>query len=477
MSRSRLMDLYHALSKKEQKKFAEYVESPFFNKNALLRQVLSLLAATKTPEELDKKILFAQLFGKANYDELKLNNLLSDLLALLYDFLAYQQYDAEKALQQNFLVQNLLKREWMDACPQLLDKYTQTQARQNWQDSRYYLAEYQLQDLQDQYGMTLEKRQYTPHLQQRDAALDHFYHLEKLKIACDMTSRNTVVNADYTCRFLPEVLAHYTQSKEDGADFPALDVYFCTYAMLQSGENEHYQQLKSLLQQNLRRIPQQELRLLYSYCLNHAVRKINSGETGYYQEILSLYRLLLEESIIFKNGGLTQWTYINIVTAGIRTGDYQWTEGFIQQYEQYLLPELRRNVSTFSLANLYFEKGDYAAALRSLHNVEFTDAFYHLSAKLIQLKSYYLLAETEALGALLNATRRYLQRNRQLSTYQKKSALHFLQLLQRLNQMRYHPLEIRDKNTARQGFERDLQSLQPLANKQWLEEQFLMVNC
>jgi hypothetical protein len=472
MTRSRLMDLYHTLSKKERKKFAEYLESPFFNKNLRLKQALGIISIENAPEDLDKKALFSQLFGQEQYNELKLNNLLSDLLALLYDFLAYQQYENEKALQQSFLVQNLLQREWMDACPQLLDKYAQTQARQDWRDSHFYYAEYQLQDLQDQYGMTLEKRQYTPHLQARDAALDHFYHLEKLKIACDMTSRNTVVNADYTCRFLPEILEHYTQSKEERANFLALDVYLCTYAMLQSGENEHYQQLKYLLQQNLQRIPQQELRLLYSYCLNHAVRKINSGETAYYQEILSLYRLLLEESIIFKNGGLTQWTYINIVTAGIRTGNYQWTEGFIQQYEQYLLPELRNNVSSFSLANLFFEKGDYAGALRSLHNVEFTDAFYHLSAKLIQLKSYYLLAETEALGALLNATRRYLQRNRQLSAYQKKSALHFLQLLQRMAQMRYHPLEIRDKNAARQGFERDMKTLLPLANKQWLEEQF-----
>ena len=105
-----------------------------------------------------------------------------------------------------------------------------------------------------------------------------------------------------------------------------------------------------------------------------------------------------------------------------------------------------------------------------LHNVEFTDAFYHLSAKLIQLKTYYLLAENEALLALINATRRFVQRNRQLSDYQKKSSLNFLHILQLLSQLRYATADIRDTERFEKQLKNDLATLQPLANKQWLEE-------
>jgi hypothetical protein len=200
--------------------------------------------------------------------------------------------------------------------------------------------------------------------------------------------------------------------------------------------------------------------------------RINSGETQYYQEILLLYKLLLDEAIIFKNGTLTQWTFTNIITAGIRTRDYEWTERFIEDYQHYLAPDLRQNVYTYNLVNLYFEKKDYHSALRMLHNVEFTDAFYHLSAKLIQLKTYYLLAEHEALLALINATRRFVQRNRQLSDYQKKSSLNFLHILQRLSQLQYAAMNIRDAGKFKKQLENDLEALQPLANKQWLEEVF-----
>lgn len=136
--------------------------------------------------------------------------------------------------------------------------------------------------------------------------------------------------------------------------------------MFTHNDDEAYLQLKDLLKTHLKLISQQELRLLYTYVLNFAVLRINSGETRYYQEILLLYKLLLDEAIIFKNGTLTQWTFTNIITAGIRTRDYEWTERFIENYQHYLTPDVRQNVYTYNLVNLYFEKKDYPSAFEPL---------------------------------------------------------------------------------------------------------------
>lgn len=472
MKKNRFLELYQNFNAKERKQFVLYVHSSFFNQNKNLRLLIDAIEQQiKARKPIDKKEIYSLGFADEVYNELKFNNLISDLLYLLYDFLAQARYTRETSLQKQLLIRSLLDHEWLEPCVLQLERYTLVQEAQAWRDGNYWFAEYQLQELQDQHLMSQEKRAYTPHLQSRSDALDRFYQLEKMKIACDMASRSTAVNADYHCAFIEDIIAWYRLNGEELARFPALQVYLAAYDMFtQQNGQAAYQELKQLLQQHLKVIPQHELRLLYTYVLNFAVLRINSGETHYYQEILYLYKLLLDEAIIFKNGTLTQWTFTNIITAGIRTGDYVWTEQFIQDYQQYLAPDLRQNVYTYNLANLYFEKKDYPSALRMLHNVEFTDAFYHLSAKLIQLKSYFLLAETEALLSLMNATRRFVQRNRQLSDYQKKSSHNFLHILQRLCQLRYASADIRDVAAFQQLLNRDLQALQPLGNKQWLEE-------
>ena len=199
---------------------------------------------------------------------------------------------------------------------------------------------------------------------------------------------------------------------------------------------------------------------------------INFGHSAFYREILDLYKVLLERKIIFKNNYLTQWSYINIVTAGIRLKDYSWTEEFIQNYKDFLLPEVRHNVYTYNLVALYFERKDYQQALQLLHSVEFTDAFYHLSAKIIQLKSYYELDEMEAFFALIETTKKYLSRNRQLSSYQKVSNTNFLKLANRIYNLRLKAFSSRGNNFQKhwKQLKKELATIEPLGNKSWLEE-------
>ena len=122
------------------------------------------------------------------------------------------------------------------------------------------------------------------------------------------------------------------------------------------------------------------------------------------------------------------------------------------------------------MAALYFEQHKYDQALKALQNVEFTDFSYHLSAKIIQLKSYYLLGEGEALEALLTATEKLLRRNRSLSQYGRSANLHFLKALRLLHRR----LPVRPgrppADWARRALavRREWENLQPLANREWL---------
>jgi tetratricopeptide (TPR) repeat protein len=206
--------------------------------------------------------------------------------------------------------------------------------------------------------------------------------------------------------------------------------------------------------------------------LNYCVRQINTGAPDYYEEILSLYTFLLEKQLLEQRGKLTQWTFINILTAGLRLKNYTWTEQFIRNYKSALAPDNQENVYAYSLASLYFEKGELDRALQLLQEVVFTDAFYQVAAKIIQLKIYYLHQEYDAFFSLSLATQRFLSRNRQLSAYQKKSNLNFLKIIKRLFQLKNKADYLKRNRYQEQllKLKERIQNTDALGNRKWLVE-------
>ena len=470
MKSTNIIQVLRALTLAERKQFSTWLASPGSGMSSLGLTLLDgLLAQLDRQAEIDKKLLFKRLYPTQNFNEARWNNLLSDLLQAIYQFLQQQALQEQPLLQQNLLLKTILEREIFGVFPRQSKKQAQLLQQSPALDPQHFYFEYLLAQHQDEFQLLQEKRNYSPFLQAKNDALDLYYFFEKLRIACDMASRNLVMQADYRCPFVDTFCIHFAHDLAEQNLPPVLLIYYNTYKLLTENDSKHYFQIKPLLAGQLDQMPNAELRTLYSYLLNHCVRQINSGNSFFYAEILSLYKLLLEHSILITNGRLTQWTFTNIVTTGIRLRDYTWTEQFILQYAGYIHAEVRENARCFNLANLYFEKGDYGPALQQLQSLEFTDPFYHVSAKIIQLKIYYLLHEAEALFFLMENTKRLILRNKQLSEYQKKSNLNFIKILQKL--AKSPPSSARATQSPSPKIRELIERSTPLANKDWLLEQ------
>ena len=478
MEKSKLLETLRTLNTRERSRFGAFLASPYFNKHAKIRALWKYLETIGPPfshPKLAKRKVFQQLYGQASYNEYQLNNLISDVLQLLYEFLLLEAYRQEKQKNLLDLMQELQERDLNNHLDALSRKFERGQQKRTERNANYFFEQHLYYEQMDQQSLSRERRAFDPNLQFKNDALDRFYFLNKLRIACDMHSRSQVVNANYEPHFLDLLLDYYQNNALQFQELESARVYFHTLQMLrQPEESEHYFQLKKLLDQHALLFSRKELHTLYNYALNHCVQKINSGQTIYYEEIFYLYKILLERDILFRRGHLSQWAFTNIITAGIRLRQYDWTERFIREYQVYLLPQERLNVYNYNLAALYFEKGEQMQALRQLHNVEFTDAFYHMAAKLIQLKSYYELGEIEAFFSLVEASRKFIHRNRQLSGYQKKTNFGFLKIATRLLHLReqqkvYKQAEFVNKWRAA-GVE--LEATVPLTNKSWLLEKW-----
>ena len=475
MQNSKFIALFQQLDASETKKFLEFIQSPFFNKNQKITQLADLVhcyAPDFQHPALSKEKLYQSIWGNSKVEISKINNLISDLLQLLYAFLAQQSYSKEPSLKYHLLNKNLLQRDAAYHLERNLQKSKQLQDKQNLRNYAHFNAQYQLYEQFDKNYLSKSKRAFDDNLQKESDSFDIYYWTKKLMIACEMANRNSVMQANYDYSItnqLEVIFEQFPRIKKE----PCINVYYQTLQMILNSSNEsYYQEIKNLLKENLDLFPQDELSNLYGYLLNFCIKRINSGQTFYYQEIFELHKLLLEQNIIFENEYLSDRNFRNIVTAGLRLKDFQWTEQFIHQYKDRLRPEIRENAALYNLASFYYERKDYKRALQQLYNVEFTDSSYHVGAKIIQVKSYYELNEYEAFLSLFEAFKKYLQRNKELSDYQKNTNLAFLKFSKKIFQLK-NSKSLISKAAWKKKYNlvnEQLATPQSLANKEWLKE-------
>lgn len=476
MKNSNFIKLLKTLSPSELRQFKDYFHSPFFNKNKKVIKLGDYIfqhAPDFESEGLQKIAAFEWIYGNEKYDRFKLNNLLSYLLQLLFDFIAFEEYNQRPQQKVAYQLKALLRREMTSVAEQRVHRFRQLQNQMSFRDFEYYHLEYQLFENLDDLFLTKQRRGYDENLQLKNDHLDVYYVANKFRIALDMANRKGVVDAGYECHFLESLLKYYQQNFNDFQNIPTLKIYYSTLQMIENqAEEQHYFDLKALLERHADIFPIRELTSIYNYALNYCIKKINFGKGLFYKEILDLYKALLKRKALFRNGYLTQWTFRNIVTAGIRSKEFDWTEKFISNYQNRLLPEEQKNAVSFNLANLFFEKNDFAAALQQLQNVAFSDNFYQISAKTIQLKSYFELEETEAFYSLVTAFLKYLRRHRQLSDYHKELNMNFVKLAKKLFKLKQSTgiLGNTTFEKKRKAFEEELEQAEKVVSKDWLKK-------
>ncbi len=473
--KSRAFDLLGNFKPSELQLFQDWIKSSYnqvpVKIQSLGRILIKELMVGNRPAEITKQSLFSMLWPGATFNEYRINNTLSKLQEFTLQFLANNHLKKNGGLSYLFAAQELIEQDAIEFIPKTIKKIEQQQAANSHGSyEASYLKEQKFQ-LEEFYQLRTKPHNYSAALQNQMTALDEFYLIKKLRLACEMENRSQLVTEKYNIDYLKE-LTPIIESKQ--AENPVISIYFLCLKMLSHREAVDFQQLLDSLKESNQFFPEAEIRILYGYLLNFCISKINNGESLYYQKIFSIYKILIDSKLIFSQGYLSEWSFKNIVTTGIRIEAFDWTEDFIEVYKKYLPKKDHSNAVAYNLASLYFAQKNYHASLRALLGVEFTDPSYFLGAKIIQLKSYYELSEDEPFFSLIDSFNKYIRRNKKLSANRIKSNAHFLKLAKRLLKLKLSKSHTSKKRWMANNkiFEQQLGALRPLANKDWLASQY-----
>ena len=415
MTTTLLLRTFRQLSPKDLRALREWAKCGCFNRRPEVSRLCDHLCdhIHKTAQKaLAAERLHAAAFPDTEYDNRALRHVMSYLLEVVRQYLAWAEWSSDAAEQQQSLVRALRRRGMEQLFGQEWE-WAQGKAEQgSARDARYHFRQYQMH--QEQVEQTSRSaRSGRLNLQPLPDQLTTYYVAEMLRHACLAHVHQAVAGQVYRLDLLNVILE--AAGQEDMLRAPAVALYYHAYQMLRSPDDAApFEQLKAALVEHESRFAPEEMRSLYLMAINGCIRRMNTGQRQYIREAFDLYRAALERDFLIENGVLSNFTYTNIIRAGVALGEHEWAVQFLEQYRTRLHPRDRDNFYRFNLALVRFRQQDYARAMPLLRQVDFEDPLNNLDARRMLLRSYYELGEWDALESLLHSFGAYLRRQKNL---------------------------------------------------------------
>ncbi len=477
MHQSKLVQHLRELPHKERERFRTFVGSPYFNQHQKTIALLEILLKNingHRKTSIKREDIYSVLFPEETYDEQQMHNVMSYLKKLYHKFLAFRHFEEEDLQEQLYTVEqafSFTQYDLMNNRSKLLEKKLENHPYRN---SDYFHVYYRLNNLLGFYSGNYIDRSKSKTFQNMLDNLDKYYIIEKLRNCCHLTANSMLMNTHYDYGLFDELLLFLRKNWEVLKEEKSILLYFSILMSLRDGNDpKHYENLKELLNHDLKHFSRREINDLYGFSYNYCIRQINLGKREYQRELFELYQEGVKKELLINNGILSEWDYKNVVTLGCKLQEFSWTEKFINEYKEKLPLSKRENAYKYNLANLFYNKKQYNEAIETLLHVQFTDVKYHLNTTFLLLRTYYALGDTEALLSLIETFRIYVIRNRKMTTDQKKGYTNFLRFAKKLVLLKHQSATYTRKTLKEKvdSLAQKIQDTNNVINKYWLLEE------
>lgn len=462
MNKVPLINYIHSLNETEIKSFRLWLDSPFFNNRQDLILLYGWIVDCKKKNiAFSKSEAFQHIYPSQKYNDQQLRLIMSYLLKLLRQFLIWQSLQENEIDQQVYLLGSLRKRGLEKAFNKQWKKTAQIIEKQPNRNQNYYYNHYQIQ-LENYAFFKRYVREAKMPLQEIDKTFTIFSISTILKWHCNILTHKSVTQEQYDTNFLDQVLAYLQQGYYK--NIPVIQVYYQAYQALITRKEEYYQKLRITILNHFNQFSTEEIRDIILLAINFCIKKLNSGESDFLKEVFEWYKKGLDTQIFIINGELSRFTYNNVVLAGLKLNDFEWTGNFIKSYKDHINRDYQHDTYYYNLALWHQFQRQYEEVQILLMKVTFKDVLHALHAKRILLKIYYETNEIKSLDSLLDSIKIYLYRHKKLG-YHKENYLKLVRFTQKLIRLNPHD------STQKRRLRKEIEEEKSLLEKSWFLEQ------
>jgi hypothetical protein len=461
-SSTKLYQALSRLSRIELSRLEKYLASPYLNPNEKVSTIIDQIQKVKG--ENWKTKIWGKLDNSA-YDDRKFRKWMSDALGVLEDFLAFEEFKADRIARDQFLIRALEKRDLEKLQNKIIKAADKWLERQPFRNAEYHLQRfnlakslYELEKVEQQ--RATKRTDFQERLKTILNHLELFYNGEKLRLYNSLLSWSRLLKFEIDSQKMLSFVRGV--DKLDLAKEEIIETYISVFYTLTEGDKpDHFQRLLSNIERDIQIFPPKEAKVVFDSALNYCLLQVNSGNTTYLNQLFDLYELGIKNQILIQDNTISPWSFKNIVTTALRIKKFNWAKGFVNQYAGYLPHEYRDSISGLTNALISFWTGSWNDVLFHLQKVQFEEASLKLNAELILISTYYELDEDALLEDAIVKTRKYLKRQKNIGATRSAFTERFLHYLKRISR----PLSQEQIKELRMKIEKE-----QLASKTWLLE-------
>lgn len=453
-------EIYAAMSATELKQLDQYIETSHWQySETVLRCHQTFLHYTQKGEldQLEKSTLFATIYDEEKMNDSKLRFLINRLLQAIKEFILLEEQKADnifcdkvwmdyllaKKLRKNLSYHLHKEKKGENSAYKLLGEYFQGQ-EQSVYDFHYS------RDVERQFGSLLEVM---------DRA-ERFSDLVFIKEYCSLISFTNVYQSlpvDLPKKKLEDIKQKGWEKK-----YNEFKVYISLINLLESRQPTDYYAFKEALFANFDEWGDAEKINFLTYLINYSTSQINKGSAEFLDEQYEFYLYQEKMEYFFIPGYLNHTHLNNVISIYLRKKDFSRAELFLSKYIHLIEKDYAENCQLYNQARIYFENQKHKECLRLMLRMDLMqDHFYSFHAKILLLKNYFELRETDAFLSLTVSFKEYIRRNKALSEAYKNGCLNLIKMIIKI----YKTIP-----SQRKTLHKTIESMEQLSEKRWLLE-------
>ncbi len=445
MHKSKLIKLFSGLSRTELLEFGRYLKTPFFNRD---KNLLTLYNYVKKfhpkydSEKIDKEVFAKKHMGGESSKNRKINDWMSDLSSKLEDYLILTE-TRKKSYARDFLLLDAMKERKMDELFYRSIKNIGAKLENSIErDMFYFFYQWQLMHEAFFYSSTSKKYKDQVDIQRTMEYMDMFFCAVKLRYSGEMMTQQQMLAGKHSIALLDEVRKEIEKPSYDEHS-KLFKIYNLTLELFYEKRDETYEELETLIYDQLHLGNIDEKLTLLNFLLAHANSRLGEGDLKYTQKIFDLYVYKINNDLLLEDGYVPATHFINISYLATTLERAEWLKIFISNYEQYLTDVEKENASQLARAYLCFAEGAYKDSLLILRQM---GGAYALYTRTLAIQCHYEFeTDTDVVILECNNFNKYLNRNDKIADTTKDYPKNFIRFVRILVEAPYKKDVTRDK--------------------------------
>lgn len=436
MQKLKLTELLLSFDPIELKRLGDFIRSPFYNKN---RKLISLYDLLKKQSEsssllsLTKEIVWQNIMPGEKFSDVKLRSYLSEFKKLCEKFIITIEEEKNSVHQKNLLLLSLTERNSrrnIEAVSSEIRSAFSSEFTKNFDHFHDKILFERTMILNE--GRNVEINLDDNYYRLSDA-IDHYFISSKLDMMNSFLSRKYHVLGSFNLKIdFSEEIIKYIEKKIPAIrkNDPFIYCEYLIFKMMTAENNDgYYKDLHTFVIKNLQMYKHTELEQVYFPMINFGFNKVAMGDSEYLEKIFEIYRTFEQRGFYTDMEIFQDIDLISIVIAGLRLNKIAWVENFTEKYSRKLINEFKSDTVSLVKALISFKKKEYPASIEFLSRVNYQNSYYYLKSKETLMQIYYEQKEYEAMQSLIDSTRHYLKRRRDVLSIHYDRYIMFLKFL------------------------------------------------